>query len=225
MQERQAVIFGLLILLLAAAGLTGVGVYSGAISLPFNQEFTYKKVAVDTQVPTPCLPLDTLPVNASNINVTVLNASNRSGLAAVVADKLKDRKFDIAETGNAPDLRATSAITFGVAGVAQGYTLAAHFPNVVLILDEREENTVDLLIGENFTDLLTSDAVPLEAETPMLPREGCTPLWELSDKVEAPEEPAGAQPEEQGSQPAEQDQDGGEQPGSDAPEATEPQAP
>ena len=219
MQERQAVIFGILIVLLAAAGLAGVGVYTEAISLPFNQDFTYKKVAVDKQVPAPCLPTDTLPVAASKIEVTVLNASKRSGLAAVVAKKLEDRKFVVAETNNAKEPRATVAIQFGVGGVAQGYTLAAHFPNAALILDEREDATVDLLIGENFTDLLAADTVPLEAETPMLTREGCTPLWELSDKVEAPAEPEGASVETPEEGATDQDE-GVEEPAED-PAATE----
>lgn len=189
-QERQAVIFGLLILLLAGFGLAGLGVYTGAIAFPFNRDFSFEEKPVDIQVATPCLPADTLPVTASKIKVSVLNASDRSGLAAVVAGSLEDRGFTIAKTGNAEQDRASVAVRFGVDGVANGYTVAAHFPNASLILDEdREDKSVDIELGQFFTDLVATDDLLLEAETPMLTREGCTPLWELSDKVEPPAEP------------------------------------
>lgn len=211
MQERQAVIFGLLILLLAAIVLAAAGMYTGAISSPFAREFTYKAKPVDVQVPTPCLPNDTLPVASSKVNVQVLNASERGGLAAVVSDSLKERNFKVTGTGNAKTKRASVAVIFGVEGVAQGYTVAAHFPNAALILDEREGTGVDVELGQLFSSLLSTSDVPLEPETPMLTREGCVPMWELSDKAEAPEEPADpkseddkpADPDSEDDQPAE----------------------
>lgn len=188
-QERQAVVFGLLILLLAGVGLAGVGIYTGAIAFPFDRDFSFEEKPVDVQVATPCLPADTLPVPASKIKLAVLNASDRSGLAAVVAGSLEDRNFVIAQTGNASEHRASVAVKFGIDGVANGYTVAAHFPNAALILDDREDSSVDVALGQFFTDLVAIEDLLLEAETPMLTREGCTPLWELSVKVEPPAEP------------------------------------
>ena len=190
-QERQAVVFGVLILLLAAITLGALGVYTGAISMPLDRDFTVEEKPVDVQKPTPCLAPDTLPVPASKIKVQVLNASERSGLAAVVTQVLEDRNFVISGTGNAPEGRANTAIFFGINGVANAYTLAAHFPSSALILDEaREDDSVQVQLGQYFTSMVPTDEVLLEAETSMLPRDGCTQLWDLSDKVEAPKDTA-----------------------------------
>ena len=178
--------------------MAGVGLYTGAIAFPFDRDFSFEEKQVDVQVATPCLPADTLPVPASKISLTVLNASDRSGLAAVVAGSLEDRSFVIASTGNATENRASVAVKFGFAGVANGYTVAAHFPNAALILDDREDGSVDIELGQFFTDLVAPEDLLLEAETPMLTREGCTPVWELSNKVEPPAEP---EVEEEGAAP------------------------
>ena len=76
-QERQAVIFGVLIAFLAVSGLAAAAVYTGAIDPPFERGFTAKESEDDKLTPQPCLAADTLPVPYSSVTVRVLNATSR----------------------------------------------------------------------------------------------------------------------------------------------------
>lgn len=186
-RERQAVVFGLLAALLGAAGLWAVGVYNGAIALPFDNGFTYEEPLVDEVFDTACLPADTKPVGAKKITVNVFNASLKPGIAAGVSGELRNRNITVENTANADIERATTAIVFGPEGIEEAYTLAAHFGAPALILDDtKEDNVIDVLLGQNFSSLLDPADVLLEADEAMNSYPGCKELWEMTDKVEAP---------------------------------------
>jgi hypothetical protein len=180
--ERQAVVFGVLIAILAVCGIFALAVYSGAISAPFNRPFTTVGVSEQKTYPVPCLPAvegqpdGALPVAYAQIKVRLLNASEETGLASAHETVLAERGFNIVEKGNVPLLLQESEIRFGRTGIVQAYTLAAQFPKMRLVLDDREGPAVDLLIGEEFDPPLDVEDVDVAADQPLRNAEDCVPV-------------------------------------------------
>jgi LytR cell envelope-related transcriptional attenuator len=176
--ERQAVVFGLLIAGLAVGALGAVAIFTGGIEAPFSRPFTTPSPdPVEAAAPPPCPPEGTLPVAYSAVQVTVLNATNRAGLAAQTGEALTSRGFVLLGTGNSPSpVAGVARISFGVAGVAAAYTLAAHVEGELLLLDGRPDATVDLVVGEEFVSLLDPGTIPLDPNAPLVGQEGCVPL-------------------------------------------------
>lgn len=196
-RERQAVVFGLLIAALAVGALGAVAVFTGGIDSPFNRPFTTRAPEAD-EVPTPppCPPDGTLPVAYGAVQVTVLNATTRSGLAGQTAEALTARGFAVLGTGNSPTpVPGTARISFGLTGIGHAYTLAAHLEGARLVLDSRADATLDLAVGSEFVSLLDPGVVPLTPDAPLVGQEGCVPLDQAAvDPQPAAVEPAPEQP-------------------------------
>ena len=120
-----------------------------------------------------CVPPDTLPVAAGEIAVTVLNGSDRAGLAGSVGELLTDRGFLIENTGNDPRNPVVSLISFGAEGIAQAYTLRAHVPDAQLVLDARQGTSIDLTVASSFATLAPLEQVELDPAAPLTPLTGC----------------------------------------------------
>ena len=183
--ERQAVVFGLLLAGLAVAALGAVAIFTGGIEAPFSRPFTTRAPdPTEAVAPPPCPPEGTLPVAYSGVQVTVLNATNRSGLAAQTGEALTARGFAVIGTGNSPSsVPGAARISFGAAGVAAAYTLAAHLDGELLVLDARPDGTVDLALGEEFASLLDPAVIPLDPNAPLVGQEGCVPLDQAQTAV------------------------------------------
>lgn len=196
--ERQALVFGLLIALLAVSGLAAAAVYTGAVDAPFDRAFSEEKAVSDQVAAQPCLPDGTLPVPYQEISVKVLNATDRPGLAAQVSDALGRRSFTVtgAETQEAKltDVR----ISFGSQGLAAAYTLAAQFPKANLLYDARTDTSIDLAIGASFSDLVPAEEVVLAPDAPMTSIDGCRSLDSLTpEPLPTAEEAPGDAPAEE----------------------------
>ena len=181
--ERQAVVFGSLIAALALAGLGATAIYTGAMDAPFlSREFTSPPPEDVVAIPLPpCIPDDTLPPTSDTIAIRVYNATDRVGLAGQAAAELTARGFVILESANYPVEIATGAwISFGEAGIAGAYALAAHIEAGVpaLVLDTRSDASIDLILGQTWTQLLPVADVILDPTLPMPAIEGCLPLEE-----------------------------------------------
>ena len=189
--ERQAVIFGLLIAALAVTGLGAVAVFTGGIDAPFSRPFTTRApAAAPSVVPPPCPPDGTLPVAYGQVQVRVLNATDRVGLAADTATALTTRGFGVVGTGNSPSpVVGTARLSFGAAGVPAAYTLAAHVPGATLVLDNRQDATVDLAVGSEWVSLVDPSGVVLDPNAPLVGQAGCLPLDQAQAAAAAP--PAG----------------------------------
>jgi hypothetical protein len=102
----------------------------------------------------------------SEVTVNVYNTTYKTGLAKVVADQLKARGFKTKDVSNDP-LRTlqmgTAIIRYGEEGDLAAALLKGHVPRAQLVKDTRAGATVDLVIGNAYTDL-----VPL-ADVPPLP--------------------------------------------------------
>jgi hypothetical protein len=183
--ERQAVVFGLIIAFLLIVGLAAAAMYTGAFSSPFSRPI-YTPVA-EAPEPEPCLPQvegqpdGALPVPYPDVQVRVYNAADGSEpLASANEDVLTERGFDVVDTGNWVQKLGQSEVRFGTKGITRAYTLAAQYPDVRLVLDDRSGAKVDLLVGEQYSPPLSTDRVLLDAETPMKDAEGCVPADEVT---------------------------------------------
>jgi len=182
MHERQAGIFGLLLAGLAVAGIGSAAVYSGAVDLPFlARDFTTATPTQGVGSIVPCPPSGALPVAAGEVTVNVYNGSTAGGLANSTATQLGERGFVVGEVTNATlRLGDASRLSFGVSGVAAAYTVAAHLEKPVMVLDDRQDATVDLIVGERFNSLLEPDEVLLDPAAELVGVLGCRPVDEVA---------------------------------------------
>lgn len=104
------------------------------------------------------------PANLAETKVRVLNASGRGGQAADVADALRDLGFAQPTAANDPiyaDTRLTcqGQIRFGEVGRASAAAVWLVAPCTALFRDDRTDDSVDLVLGTEFTALAHSDNI------------------------------------------------------------------
>lgn len=188
-QERQAVIFGVLTITLAIILVYSIGVYTGAFPAVFDRPFTDASGPKNvSQTPQPCLEGDATPVTSSEIQVGVFNTTGRAGIASAAAQNLEYRGFNIVETGNIPyPVTGQALVTFGINGIDRGYTVAANFKNVRIQLDDREDQRVDVLLGEDYSALVSADDLAITEGQPMTSVPNCASASNLTP-VAAPKQ-------------------------------------
>ena len=181
MHERQAVVFGVLLAFLALAFVTAAAVYTGNLNVPFfSRAFTAKPSPTATHDPQPCPPAGALPVAAGSIAVNVYNGTSATGLAKSTGDALTQLGFKVQSEANAiASYTGTARISFGIQGIAQAYTLAAHVDHPEFQLDTRQDASVDITLGQAFVALKPTDKVTLDPKTPLAAPPGCVPYDQL----------------------------------------------
>lgn len=106
------------------------------------------------------LPYDSLdkiaPVPATDVKIQVLNASTQRGAALQASNQLQQDGFQVAAPGNDPlypkqDMSCRGQIRFGPNGEAAARTVSLLVPCTQLVRDDRQDSTVDLAIGSDFT--------------------------------------------------------------------------
>ena len=192
MHERQAVIFGELLAGLALVGLTAAAVYTGSLNLPgFDRAIASDPSPSVTVNPFPCPPVGALPVPYAAVTVNVNNGTTRVGLAGATAAALKDRGFVIGTTANVTGYDGVALITFGINGVAQAYTVAAQIPGASLTLINSADATVNVALGDQFTEIAALDKVTLDPAVPLPSPAGCTPYDQAAAPAATPAPSAG----------------------------------
>jgi hypothetical protein len=108
--------------------------------------------------------IDVTPAKLADTTIRVLNASGQGGQAAEVAGELRDLGF--AEPSAANDaVYATARLTcqgqirFGPSGRAAAAAVWLVAPCTELFEDDRSDDTVDLAIGTDFSELSRSDDI------------------------------------------------------------------
>jgi hypothetical protein len=104
------------------------------------------------------------PAPPRQVQVQVLNANGMGGVAAITGGRLSELGF--APTGTpandplhpALDLPCHGEIRFGVAGQAAARTLSLVMPCAELVRDVRQDSTVDLALGTEFSALRPNGA-------------------------------------------------------------------
>ena len=108
--------------------------------------------------------VDVAPAKLAETNIRVLNASGQGGQAGDVAGSLRDLGFAAPSAANDPIYAGTrlscqGQIRFGQTGRPGAAAAWLVAPCVELYQDDRKDNSVDLVIGADFTSLASSDDI------------------------------------------------------------------
>lgn len=177
LQQRQTVIFGVIVVVLLVFGLLSGLMWANIIPSPISRPITSPTAPVVATKPWPCPPDNTLPVPYTAMTVEVLNGTRQPGLAGRTASDLQGLGVNVVQATDAKD-RYTGAteLTAGPNGLGVAYTLAALFPDAQITLDEREDAGVSITVGSKFTELRTADQVALDPNAPLPAPTNCKPL-------------------------------------------------
>lgn len=104
------------------------------------------------------------PAKLADTRIRVLNASGQGGQAGEVAGELRDLGFGSPEAANDPvyaagRLTCQGQIRFGPAGRAAAAAVWLVAPCTELFEDQRPDDTVDLAIGTDFSELSSSEDI------------------------------------------------------------------
>lgn len=177
-------------MLVTAAALATVGLVGwGALQLV--DVFSGQETSDHAEAPEDCAqgevataqPARALP-KPSAITVNVYNATTRAGLAQDTADELEKRGFKIGKVDNAPAKLDKKVDASGVLmGSARSYqnkslsVLGAQIPHAETRTDQRGNDTVDLVIGNDFTKLAPRESATRTltelASPPVAPSPSC----------------------------------------------------
>ncbi|MDP9806208.1 hypothetical protein J2S70_000790 [Trueperella bonasi] len=177
-QQRQTVIFGSIIAVMAILLVLGTLVWTGLLPFPFNRD--YSQPPDETAVPCPVEGAG--PQDPTTITVAVLNASNQTGLAGSVGTSLAAAGVVVNEVANwaGEDFTEPVRLYASPSGVNGAYTLRAFFPEAAVHVDPNlTSEVVEVVLGASYTDLV---ATPSEEQfmLAMEPLPGCVPLTEFS---------------------------------------------
>jgi hypothetical protein len=108
--------------------------------------------------------IDVTPAKLADTKIHVLNASGQGGQASEVAGALRDLGFTDPVAANDPvytttRLQCQGQIRFGPAGRAAAAAVWLVAPCTELFQDQRADDTVDLAIGTDFSELSHSDDI------------------------------------------------------------------
>lgn len=108
--------------------------------------------------------IDVAPAKLADTKIRVLNASGQGGQAGEVSGTLRDLGFASPTAANDPiyagsRLSCQGQIRFGQTGRANAAAAWLVAPCVELYQDDRPDDTVDLVIGTDWTSLANSDDI------------------------------------------------------------------
>ena len=121
-----------------------------------------KSVLVEGQEPVSCVTLAVFPKDyvpkKNSFTVNVYNASQRVGMAGITAEILGVRGFKVGEVGNYDEreISITAEIHYGKKGRNAAALIAAYINNAKLVMDDRTDATVDVLVGQGFDEIRTN---------------------------------------------------------------------
>jgi len=145
--------------------------------------------------PLPCatstvIPAEVLP-KSSKVRINVYNATKRKGLAAESALALKLAGFKILAVENVPDGRRIDGfaeIRHGPKGLKQAQLLHFYLPDGILVEDTRNDKTVDVVLGKEFS-IIASEAevaASMASPSPSTSGPGCASPGAVEPGVESP---------------------------------------
>ena len=104
--------------------------------------------------PGPCTTEVAAPViKPADVSINVYNSTNQRGLALAVSKIAASRGFKIAAVANDPKkatIKEVAQIRHGAKGAESAKLVAQHLPGAVLVKDDREDETVDLVLGSGY---------------------------------------------------------------------------
>lgn len=126
-------------------------------------------------------------VNNSAVSVRVLNGTKFSGFAQAVSSGLENRGFVMQNydtyrdaNGNAVSNVERTTMYFGRNAINEAYTLNDNLTDAIMIMDDREDKQIDLVLGATFKDLKDADDV-LPPGSPIEDFANCQPADQMTD--------------------------------------------
>jgi uncharacterized membrane protein (DUF485 family) len=92
------------------------------------------------------------------VAINVYNATNRDGLAASVAKSLRRQGFRVLTIANDPlgkQIDGVGEVRHGQPGATGAKLAALSVPGAAVVLDDRTDDTVDIVLGNRFSALRT----------------------------------------------------------------------
>ncbi|MDR1426477.1 MAG: LytR C-terminal domain-containing protein [Bifidobacteriaceae bacterium] len=179
---RQTLILGLLIAVIAVAGVASAAMFLGRMDPLLSAPFSSPTPLSEDHGPTPC-PRDesSMYPQAALVTVNVLNGSSMNGAATYLAQALERRGFIVGRVDNAPiEYSGVALLRTGELGLSRAYLLLAHAPEgTLLTLDNRADESVDMIIGAQYETLRPLETVNVHSGTVIPFPADCTPLAEL----------------------------------------------
>lgn len=130
----------LLVLLLALAG-------AFYYASTYWRDSAPKPQACTTEVPTKELA-------PADVTISVYNATKKNGLALALSKLMAARGFKIKGVGNDPKaIAGVAEIRHGPTGKSSAEVVAKHIPGATLVAIKREDDTVDVVIGNKYSKL------------------------------------------------------------------------
>lgn len=130
--------------------------------------------ASPTCVTTTTVPGVGLPKPAT-VSVNVYNATDTSGLAARTGITMKGRGFTVGTIANDPlgkTVNVSAEIRYGPKGAKNAELVQFYVAGSKLVLDERTDASVDLVLGEKFKSVRSADAVQAALTKPVVTSTG-----------------------------------------------------
>lgn len=122
--------------------------------------------AVITKIPQP-----------DEVQLRILNATNKPGLATAIANQFKARGFSVLEVGNSSDVPAgTAEVRFGPKAVGAAHLVRAQIPQAQPIADNRKDDVVVLVLGPELVELTPKASVSSTVKAlgePVRPKPTC----------------------------------------------------
>lgn len=115
-------------------------------------------------------------LDPTTVQIHVLNATETAGLAQTVAATLQSRGYVVVEVANdrsGRTVQGVGEVRHGPAGGDVARFVALSLPGATQYQDTRADQTVDLVIGPDFTELATADVVAAALTPTATPSAGC----------------------------------------------------
>lgn len=189
LQQRQTLVFGVLITALVAVGVLAAAMWGNMIPSPFTRPFSAPAPTAGPAPTTPCPPADALPAPFPEITANVYNATDQSGLAGRTAGGLAQYGIVISEEGNyGGAFEGVANVVAGPSGLRAAHTVAALLPDASVSLDDRDDETVDVVVGGSLSEVPPPETSTLDMESPLPVPPGCTPADVPTDTQDVPAE-------------------------------------
>lgn len=188
-RKRQTIVFSITGVILAVAMLVSLLVYFHVGGLGVAKA---SSVAANYGAAAPCVSPASdgskpkYPENRA-VTVRVLNGTQFTGFAQAVGQALENREFVVQGVDNYDSSKVErTRIVFGKNAIAQAYTIASNFPDAQLVMDDRGDKLVDVILGATFKNLQDTDQLP-KTGSEIANIEGCRPADQMTDLAKAPE--------------------------------------
>ena len=129
--------------------------------------------------PAPCVTTTVSPgvvlPKPGTVTSHVYNATTPAGLARTTAAALTARGFKVGTVANDPlgkSLTNVGEIRYGAAGKDNAALMRFYVPGAELVLDQRTDATIDLVLGLKFTSVATQKAVTAALAKPVVVTDG-----------------------------------------------------